>query len=56
MPPEEWEAAKRYYLDHKTIIDARIIANSQPGVSRRRSPPMQTVEEYYSWLMRDSDG
>ena len=23
MPREEWEAAKRYYFDHKPFIDAR---------------------------------
>jgi uncharacterized protein (DUF433 family) len=54
MTAEAWEAAKRYYADHKTIIDARIIANSQPG-AEDDVPPMQTVEEFYSWLMRDSD-
>ena len=54
MPPEEWEAAKRYYADHKIIIDARIIANSQPGADDD-VPPMRTVEEFYSWLLRDSD-
>jgi len=54
MPAEEGDAAKRYYMDHKIIIDARIIANSQPG-AEDDVPPMRTAEEFYSWLMRDSD-
>jgi hypothetical protein len=53
MPHEEWEAAKRYYLDHKPIIDARIIANTQPYADDD-TPPFHTTEDYFAWLMRDS--
>ncbi len=53
MPPEEWEAAKRYYLDHKPIIDARIIANTQPFADDD-TPPFHTAEDYFAWLMRNS--
>ena len=60
LDPAEWLAAKQYYLDHKPIIDARIITNSQPDADDD-IPPMHTVEEYFSWLtshselIRDSD-
>jgi uncharacterized protein (DUF433 family) len=53
MPREEWEAAKRYYLDHKPIIDARIIANTQPFADDD-TPPFRTTDDYFAWLMRDS--
>jgi uncharacterized protein (DUF433 family) len=53
MPPEEWEAAKRYYLDHKPIIDARIIANTQPYADDD-TPPFHTTEDYFAWLARNS--
>ena len=46
---EEWEAAKQYYLDHKPIIDARIIANTQPEADDD-VPPLRSVEEYFAWL------
>ena len=45
----EWEAAKAYYLDHKPIIDARIIMNTQPD-AEDDVPPLHTVEEYFAWL------
>jgi uncharacterized protein (DUF433 family) len=55
MPREEWEAAKRYYLDHKPFIDARIIANSQPAADDD-VPPLQTADDYFAWLAaRDDD-
>ncbi|HKS69575.1 MAG TPA: hypothetical protein VJQ45_04110 [Ktedonobacterales bacterium] len=50
---EEWDAAKSYYFDHKPIIDARIIANSQPAADDD-VPPMRTVEEYFTWLLHNS--
>ncbi|HEX6796547.1 MAG TPA: hypothetical protein VF116_02400 [Ktedonobacterales bacterium] len=50
---EEWDAAKSYYFDHKPIIDARIIANSQPDADDD-VPPMRTVEEYFTWLLQNS--
>ncbi len=53
MPREEWEAAKRYYLTHKPIIDARIIANTQPAADTD-VPPLHTVEEYFAWLASNS--
>lgn len=46
---EEWEAAKQYYLDHKPIIDARIIANTQPDADDD-VPPLRSVEECFAWL------
>ncbi len=49
LPRDEWEAAKRYYRDHKPFIDARIIANSQPAADDD-IPPMQTADEYFAWL------
>jgi hypothetical protein len=55
MPIEAWEAAKGYNADHRVIMDARIVAISQPG-AESDAPPMQTVEEFCSWLLRDSDG
>lgn len=51
---EEWDAAKAYYFDHKPIIDARIISNSQPAADDD-VPPMRTVEEYFAWLLRGAD-
>lgn len=53
MPREEWEAAKRYYLDHKIIFDAKLIVNSQPAADDD-VPRMQTVDEYFAWLERTS--
>lgn len=50
---EEWEAAKQYYVDHKPIIDARIITNSQPAADDD-IPPVHTVDEYFAWLLRDT--
>lgn len=49
MPREEWEAAKRYYADHKAFIDARIVANSQPAADDD-VPPMRTADEYFVYL------
>lgn len=54
LDPAEWEAAKAYYLDHKPIIDARIITNSQPG-AEDNVPPLHTVEEYFAWLAHETD-
>jgi hypothetical protein len=51
LDPAEWAAAKRYYLDHKLIIDARIIANTQPDADDD-VPPLRSVEEYFAWLLR----
>jgi|GEM_PF-1656249 uncharacterized protein (DUF433 family) len=48
MPRDEWEAAKRYYLDHKVIFDARIIRNTQPYADED-TPPLRTLEEYFTW-------
>ncbi|MGH2515693.1 MAG: hypothetical protein ACRDHP_08560, partial [Ktedonobacterales bacterium] len=47
----EWSAAKRYYLDHKPIFDARIIVNTQPD-TEDDVPPMHSVEDYFAWLTR----
>lgn len=55
MPHEEWEAARQYYIAHKSIIDARIITNTQPAADDD-VPPMKTPDEYFAWLHRDSDG
>lgn len=52
---EEWDAAMAYYLDHKPIIDARIISNSQPAADDD-VPPLRTVEEYFAWLLHTSAG
>jgi hypothetical protein len=49
LDPAEWTAAKQYYFDHKTIIDARIITNTQPDADDD-VPPLRTVEEYFAWL------
>jgi len=49
MPQEEWEAAKRYYQEHKPFIDARIIANSQPAADDD-VPALQTADDYFTWL------
>ena len=54
MPREEWDAAQRYYQAHKPFIDARIIANSQPAADDD-VPPLQTADEYFAWLARQSD-
>lgn len=53
MPREEWEAAKRYYFDHKIVFDARIITDSQPG-AEEDVPPMTSVEEYFAWLEQNN--
>lgn len=45
----EWLAARRYYLAHKPIFDARIITNAQPAADDA-VPPMGTAEEYFAWL------
>lgn len=49
LTPDEWPAAKQYYLDHKPIIDARIILNTQPDADDD-TPPLRTVEDYFAWL------
>lgn len=49
LTAREWAAAKQYYLDHKPIIDARIILNTQPDAGDD-TPPLRTVEEYFAWL------
>lgn len=49
LPPEEWEAAKRYYREHKPFIDARILANSQPAADDD-IPAIQSVDEYFAYL------
>jgi uncharacterized protein (DUF433 family) len=54
MPREEWEAAKRYYLDHKLFFDARIITNTQPAADDD-TPLFHTPEEYFAWLARESE-
>jgi len=36
LDPAEWAAAKQYYLDHKPMIDARIIAHHHESPARRR--------------------
>lgn len=51
----EWAAAKQYYLERKPIIDARIIANTQPAADATL-PPMHTVDDYFAWLARNSKG
>jgi hypothetical protein len=53
LDPAEWAAAKQYHLEHKPILDARIIANTQPAADDAL-PPMRTVEDYFSWLARTS--
>ncbi len=53
MPRAEWEAAKQYYLDHKVMIDARIISNTQPAADDD-VPPLSTTEEYFAWLANNS--
>lgn len=54
LDPVEWAAAKRYYLDHKPIIDARIITNTQPD-AEDDVPPLHTVEEYFAWLTSNAN-
>ncbi|HEV7126000.1 MAG TPA: hypothetical protein VGN32_01010, partial [Ktedonobacterales bacterium] len=49
LDPAEWDASKRYYLNHKPIIDARIITNTQPDADDD-IPPMRSVAEYFTWL------
>lgn len=49
LPAEEWDAAKRYYREHKPFIDARIIANSQPAADDD-VPVVQTPDEYFAYL------
>jgi uncharacterized protein (DUF433 family) len=51
MPSEEWQAAKQYYFDHKIILDAKLITNTQPYADED-TPPMNTVEDYFAWLAR----
>jgi hypothetical protein len=53
MSHEEWEAAKRSYLDHEPRSDARIIADIQPYADDD-TPPFRTTEDYFAWLMRNS--
>jgi hypothetical protein len=50
---EEWAAAKAYYLDHKPMIDARIILNQQPSDSED-VPAMRTPEDFFAWLASKS--
>jgi hypothetical protein len=49
LDPREWAAAKAYYLDHKPIIDARIILNQQPD-DDEDMPPMRTAEDFFAWV------
>jgi len=51
MPRAEWETTKRYYLDHKLFIDARIVLNSEP-YAEDDVPPMASADEYYAYLIR----
>lgn len=51
LDPAEWEAAKAYYLDHKAVIDARLIMNQEP-CDREIEPGIATAEDFFAWTMR----
>lgn len=51
LDPNEWAAAKQYYLDHRAVIDARIILNQEPYDHEIESG-VATPEDFYSWAAR----
>jgi hypothetical protein len=52
LDPAEWAAAKQYYLDHKAVIDARLILNQEP-CDEEIQPGIRTPEEFFAWAEKD---
>jgi hypothetical protein len=51
LDPDEWAAAKQYYLDHKAVIDARLIVNQEP-LDHEIEPGISTPDEFFAWAER----
>jgi hypothetical protein len=51
LNPAEWAAAKQYYLDHRAVIDARIISNQEP-FDHEIEPGVTTPEDFFTWTRR----
>ncbi len=55
LDPAEWTAAKAYYLQHKAVIDARLILNQEP-FDEEIEPGITTAEEFFAWAERAATG
>jgi hypothetical protein len=53
LDPAEWAAAKAYYLDHKAVIDARLIVNQAP-FDREIEVGISTADDFFTWAVRAS--
>ena len=53
LDPAEWAAAKQYYLDHRAVIDARIILNQEP-YDKEIEPGIATPDDFFAWAERTS--
>ncbi|MGH2517405.1 MAG: hypothetical protein ACRDHP_17285 [Ktedonobacterales bacterium] len=51
LDPTEWAAAKQYYLDHRAVIDARIILNQEP-FDDEIEPGITTSDDFFAWAER----
>ena len=52
LDPQEWAAAKAFYLSHKAMIDARIILNQEPIGDLTEG--LNTPEEFFTWALKKS--
>lgn len=53
LDPAEWAAAKQYYLDHRAVIDARIIVNQEP-YDEEIELGITTPDDFFAWAERTS--
>jgi hypothetical protein len=51
LDPQEWAAAKQYYLDHKAVFDAQLIRNLEPNAGDLPAG-ISTAEEFFAWIGR----
>ena len=49
LDPREWDAAKRYYLDHQAVFDARLIRQFEPKADDLPLG-LSTAEAYFAWV------
>ncbi len=53
LDPAEWGAAKAFYLDHKAVIDARIILNQEPVGDLVEG--LNTPEAFFAWALKQGE-
>lgn len=54
LDPAEWDAAKTYYLQHRAVIDARLIRNQEP-MDEEIEPGIATPEDFFAWAARPTN-